>query len=951
MYRRKQGVTAIAVSVAACLACSMFTGMAAAVTDDGEPGGAYRDVQLENLDRGLVAARTSDGVFLSWRLLGTEVTGSSATGLTGTDFNVYRDGTLLGTVTDSTNYLDSAAPAGAAYRVVGVIDGVETGTPADVTPQNDAYLEIPLNKPADGTTPSGEAYSYVTGDMSVGDVDGDGQYEYFVKWDPTNAKDVSLVGYTGTVYVDAYRADGTQLYRIDMGPNIRAGEHYTELMVYDFDGDSRAEVMLKTAPGTKTVNYDSGRITGERFITLMPEDITAGYSNGDDYRVDPAGYYEHVVQMFEGWAEHPQVVDGTWPSTLEQAFGIPDQYDYPLSREDASALADHFIDVYAPVRSIRNNLRAFEGFILSGPEYLTVFDGKSGIELQTVPYEPGRGDDGLMWGDYAYARIEPGNRVDRFNAGVAYLDGHRPSAIFARGYYTRANLVAYDWDGEHLTTRWDIDTGWVPMSNPFNDTPHGRDGTDQEYATLTNQGFHSLSAADVDGDGKQEIVYGSATIDDDGSLLYSSFGTLPEGSAAPGTTAKLGHGDHLHVTDIDPDHPGVEIFGVHENATRAPYGYALRDAANGEVIYGSYTGRDQGRGTIGDVDPAVRGIETWAVGLWSATGTRLSTTTPSTNFGIKWGPDLTTQTLNWSNGTQTTPVIEDHTRGRLLTAEGARTNLGTRAVPGLAADVFGDWREELVLGTEESTAMRVYFSTELTEHKLYTLMHDPQYRAEVARQNTTYNQPSYTSFYYASDTDFSNVPIPSLAIPQKPAAPSGLSVTAGDARVKVSWTASTGASGYQVTSQPDGLICETTENNCTVEGLTNGRAYTFDVVAVNRVGTSPVATTDHITPSWAPGGEQVSVSVSAKAECISGKPALAVYVANKEAGKVDARITSDFGEKKVNRIKPGAASHEVFKAPGASIDDGTARVATYKWVDGVGYYSTYEAAYAGITCQ
>ena len=154
---------------------------------------------------------------------------------------------------------------------------------------------------------------------------------------------------------------------------------------------------------------------------------------------------------------------------------------------------------------------------------------------------------------------------------------------------------------------WFVDSGHVPLTNPFNDGPHGRDGTDPEFATLTTQGFHSLSASDVDGDGKHEIVYGSATIDDDGSLLYSSFDVMPPQSALPGQTVRLGHGDAMHVTDIDPNRPGLEIFTVHEGGTFAPYGYALRDAATGEVLYGDYTGRDTGRGMIGDVDPTVPG--------------------------------------------------------------------------------------------------------------------------------------------------------------------------------------------------------------------------------------------------------------------------------------------------------------------------------------------------------
>jgi hypothetical protein len=268
----------------------------------------------------------------------------------------------------------------------------------------------------------------------------------------------------------------------------------------------------------------------------------------------------------------------------------------------------------------------------------------------------------------------------------------------------------------------------------------------------------------VDGDGKQEIVYGSATIDDDGSMLYSSFAQLPPGSAAPGEQARLGHGDAMHVTDIDPDRPGKEIFTVHEGAAWAPYGYAMRDAATGEVLFGAYSGKDTGRGMIGDVDPAVRGIENWAIGMQSADGDKLSpAATPGTNMSIKWAADMTTQIINGS-GDQT-PSIVDWKRGTLLTAVGTRTNNGTKGNPSLVADVVGDWREEMLVRTADSSAIRMYLSTEVTQHKLYTLMHDAQYRAEVARQNTTYNQPFYTGFYLASDMDFTTVPLPSLWTP------------------------------------------------------------------------------------------------------------------------------------------------------------------------------------------
>jgi rhamnogalacturonan endolyase len=723
-----------------------------------------RGVQLERLDRGLVVATTSDGAFLSWRLLGHEVTGHTATGMAGPAFAVYRDGRRIATVTDSTNYLDPGGSTDSVYQVA----PVRGKRSAPATAWAGTHLDLPLRKPADGVTPAGEAYTYSANDMSVGDVDGDGSYEYIVKWDPSNSKDVSQVGYTGNVFIDAYELDGTPLYRIDLGVNVRAGAHYTQFLVYDFDGAGRSEMMFKTAPGTKIIRYDrTGAVKSERFITLPREDAAHGVKHTDDYRMSAADYFEHLVTMFQGWDRHPEVVKGAWPKTLEQAFGLPPAYTYPLSREDATALANHFVDVYAPARSTRNQLRNFAGFIVDGPEYLTVFEGATGRELQTVRYEPGRHDDGLMWGDYAMSRIEPGNRVDRFLATVAYLDGKHPSAVFARGYYTRSTLIAYDWDGRRLHKRWYVDSGWTPMTNPFNDTPHGRDGTDPEFRTITTQGAHSLSSADVDEDGKQEIVYGAATIDHDGSLLYSSFDVMPPGSAAPGTVQRLGHGDAMHVTDIDPTRPGKEIYMVHEGATSAPYGHAMRDAKTGAVLFGTYSGVDTGRGMVGDILPEHPGLEAWAttgMGLWTAQGQKIGAAGPGTNQSIRWAADLSTQIVD--GALAVTPSIEDFRRGRLLTADGTLTNNGTKGNPSLVADIFGDWREELLLRTADSTNIRIYLSTEVTNHKLYTLMHDPQYRAEIARQQTTYNQPSYTSFHLSRDTDWAKVPVP--GVPRRP---------------------------------------------------------------------------------------------------------------------------------------------------------------------------------------
>jgi len=292
------------------------------------------------------------------------------------------------------------------------------------------------------------------------------------------------------------------------------------------------------------------------------------------------------------------------------------------------------------------------------------------------------------------------------------------------------------------------------MNNPFCDNPHSNNGLDSVYGSLAGQGNHSLSTADVDGDGRQEIIYGAAVIDHDGSLLYSSFGTLPDGRMA-----KLGHGDAMHVACIDPDRPGLEIFNVFEGAENAPYGFALRDAETGEVLFGEYAEEDLGRCIIGDIDSKTRGLQVWVRETYSCTGKKLDIPLLGTNQSIRWAADLTTQItdgVDYIRGFHT-GVINDLTHGIMLAPEGTLTNNGTKGNPCLIADLFGDFREEIVLRKRDNTAVRIYMNTELTKHKLFTLMHDIQYRTGVAWQNNCYNQPAYTKFYYAGDMDWKYV--------------------------------------------------------------------------------------------------------------------------------------------------------------------------------------------------
>lgn len=717
--------------------------------------------QREKLSRGLIAVKTNTGVFLSWRLMIDEVSGYSKTGLTGANFKVYKNGKYIAYVTDSTNYLDKEGSTKDCYQVAAVLNGIEKELSKEVKffSSGENYIDIPLQIPKGGVTPSGERYEYNANDMSVGDVDGDGEYEYIVKWDPTNSHDVSHIGYTGKCYIDCYKLSGRLLWRLDMGVNIRAGAHYTQFMVYDFDNDGKAEMAVKTAPGTKMIRYyEDGTIKSETFITMPKEDIDTGYSHMDNYVCSAKDYFDHMVEVFMNWHNHSEVKNGNWPSTLEECFGIKKQYEYPLSQKDASKLVHYFIHVYAKKKSSKNELEKFEGFIFKGPEYLTMFAG-DGKEIETIPFKYPRMDDGLMWGDYAMDRIEPCNRVDRFLSGVAYLDGERPYLIICRGYYTRTTIVAYSFFDRKLVEYFCIDSGFVPMKNPFLDNPHMGQGTNKEYGILAGQGNHSLATADVDGDGFQEIIYGGAVIDHDGSVLYSSYGYLPDG-----TYAKLGHGDAMHVANIDPDKPGLEVFSVFEGATKAPYGFALRDAQTGEVIFGEYADKDLGRCMIGDINPNIRGLQVWVNDVRSCTGEVLLDKLLGTNQSIRWAADLTTQIIDGVDiFAKHRGVINDNIHGVMLVPKDTATNNGTKGNPCLVADIFGDFREELLLRKEDNSAIRIYTNTEISRHKLFTLMHDIQYRTGIAWQNNCYNQPTYTKFYYASDMEWEYV-LPQLNI-------------------------------------------------------------------------------------------------------------------------------------------------------------------------------------------
>ncbi len=582
---------------------------------------------MENLNRGTVAVRVSStSVFLSWRLLGTEPQSTS--------FNIYRNGTKLNTSpVSATNYTDNSSTDG-LYLVKAVINAVEDNRANETSVWSKQFKQIPLQQPAGGTTPDGVTYTYTANDASAADLDGDGEYEIILKWDPTNSKDNSQSGYTGNVFLDAYKMNGTRLWRIDLGINIRAGAHYTQFLVYDFDNDGKAELACKTADGSKDGH---GTVIGNA---------------SSDYRNT-------------------------------------------------------------------------SGYILTGPEYLTIFNGLSGAAMDTKDYTPARGSVS-SWGD-SY-----GNRVDRFLACVAYLDGVNPSMVFGRGYYTRLVRSAWDFKNGQLQQRWIFDSNTSGNSS---------------YAGMGN---HQLTVGDPDNDGFDEICNGASAVNNDGTGFYNN---------------GLGHGDALHMTDMNPDRPGLEVWQCHEEPGRyGQYGLEFRDANTGQPIWGvPGNNSDVGRALAADIDPRYRGYECWgAVGrLYSCTGDSIGPNRPTMNHAVWWDGDLLRELLDgtklekWNYNTNSLDRLLTLYQSQLGFGE---SNNSTKANPCLTADLFGDWREEIVLRSFDNQYLNIYTTIDPTTYRLYTLMHDPQYRLAIAWQNGAYNQPPHPGFYLGEGMNTPPVP-------------------------------------------------------------------------------------------------------------------------------------------------------------------------------------------------
>jgi rhamnogalacturonan endolyase len=594
--------------------------------------------QAEWLDRGVVALKSDEGIFISWRLLADEYDEDVT-------FNVYRNGKKLNNEPlFITNYVDSEGLPGDTYQIETLVQGISTEEYEAAAVDKD-YLSIPMQKPEGGITATGD-YTYSVNDASVGDLDGDGEYEVIVKWYPSNAIDSSQAAMTGPTIFDAYKLDGTLLWRINMGLNLTSGAHYHQFIVSDFDGDGKSEFLIKTADATTVYGVTNGKFDSSKVISIIGE--------SED--------------------------NGKWVNESGHVYG--------------------------------------------GPEYISVFNGGTGEVIDTIDYTFALGDV-ASWGDTWH------NRSDRFLAGLAYLDGVSPSAIYGRGYYERTTFAAYNLVDGKLQEVWNFDSA-----------VEGRGG---------GLGYHSLATGDVDNDGFDEIIAGSLTLDHDGTILYAMDGEM---GREPGS-----HGDALHVGAFDPNREGLHVMAVHEVPAVASIEY--HDGATGETLMSFNAYKDAGRGLAANLT-SLPGYEFWGTagpdaptggGIYNVQGSVIANSFRdvglSVNFALYWDGDLLHELLD---NTTITKYNESTGLSEVVRSfEGVVSNNGTKATPTLQADILGDWREEVLLPTTDSSELRIFSTTIPSDYRLYTLMHDTVYRMGIAWQNSAYNQPPHLGFYLGED--------------------------------------------------------------------------------------------------------------------------------------------------------------------------------------------------------
>ena len=771
--------------------------------------------QMEKLNRGLIAVKTTadtrgqavNGVYLSWRLLGDESLENQA-------FDIYKNGTKIHTtgVHDATNWIDTSGTASDKYKVVKA--GEDASKETEVTPTSNnncaksnevgngnseknsfTYVDIPISRPDPvERMGDGKISNYYTvdksheggaNDASVGDLDGDGNYEIVLKWDPTDSKDSAGADFTGNAYIDAYKIDPNNdgyMWRIDLGKNVTSGAHYTQFLVYDFDGDGKSEVAMKTAPGT----------------------------------VDGTGRYVTEV----GDTDEIRNTDNT-----KSYIGTS------------------------------GRLKGKNPFT----QYLTIFDGETGAALYTTDYIPYDAAEDQYWGD-GRAKY---NRSERYLAAVAYLDGVHPSIVMCRGYYHDSVIRAYTWDGTELTMQWEH-----------------KGKKSESSTTLYGQGNHNLSVGDIDNDGKDEIVYGSAALDDDGKTVLGNTG--------------LGHGDAMHMSDFNNDGT-QEVFSVKEEQFKK-YAEDLRVASTGKHFWSSgklTTSSDNGRGVMDNIDDSYAKEHSnalaigWSSGIANAhdlNGDDVAAKPAGAgsgtfdNFLVYWDGDLSRELLDaniiqkYYAATGTTKRFYGPSDGYTLT--GGSTNNYSKRNPSLVADIWGDWREEIIMPVNKGSAtdqayLRIYTSTMPTDYRITTLMHDCQYRLSVAWQNVGYNQPTHASYYIGSvalATDESGNTLNYLA----PAVPYTKVTYSAPEQVAVTGMTLEKKSIEVEKGKTETINAIITPENATIKGITWTSSNTNVATVTNGVVKGISAGTATITATTKDGGFTDTCEVTVTQNAVTG---------------------------------------------------------------------------------
>lgn len=602
----------------------------------------------DKLDRGLIAQKSTTGVYLSWRILGEEYYDVT--------YNVYRDGVKVNEAPLSvSNFKDTSGTTSSTYTVSAVVNGVEQAQSKSASVWSSSYKEIKLAH-------QGIKSTLVPNDACCADVDGDGEVEILMKFDnqsemaqsyPKNGPVIDGVATKEYSIFEIFKMNGDRLWWVNCGPNMGDFQNNEQNIVgYDWNMDGKAEVIMRLEEGSEIHMADGTTYT-----------IGSNGKNGSS------------------WTNYRAATGGgtNW-------------------------------------------------FMCVGKEFLVYCDGETGKVLDIIDYplarlEAGETDLNAAWGD-GY-----GHRASKFFFGAPYLDGRKPSIFLARGIYTQIKMCAFDVDlaTNKLVKRWD----WRQTNGGY----------------WMWQGYHNFGIADVDEDGRDEIVYGSMVIDDNGKGL---------------STTGLGHGDAQHCGDFNPYMKGLEIYACNEDQPGNNY----RDATTSKIYHRFQSGNDDGRAMMDnftDAFPGAVGCSAREGAISSVTNGAidgLNATGINTNFRIYWDGDLCSETFNYLNGKNTEGCVAKYgSWSPIYTCSGSMTNNDTKGTPCYQGDILGDWREEIIMRTANNN-IRIYSTPTPTTYRIPTLWADHQYRNAMVWQMCGYNQPPHVSYFVGKLEGITQAPPP-----------------------------------------------------------------------------------------------------------------------------------------------------------------------------------------------